>query len=141
MASDAKKEYEVLHRVRLEDGTLVRPANEDNPLTEDVTTLSLTDEEAQPFLATSAVRLVPNRRRVAAGDEEPTETAPVTPAPPAPPVEPSAPTLAETFGEDTAQILQDAGYATVAEVEGATDEVLLGIDGIGPKRLEKIRAA
>lgn len=49
--------------------------------------------------------------------------------------------LVEVFGADTGGILSDAGYATVAEVQAATDEVLIGIDGIGPKRLEGIREA
>ncbi len=143
--ADKKKDYEVLQRIRLDDGTLVVPASEDPDLGPDeVKTVSLTAEEAVPFLNTSAVRLVPTPRQVPAGSdggEGPTPTAPVSPAPPAPPVETDTATLAETFGEDTAQILEDAGYVSVAEVRAASDEVLLGVDGIGPKTLEKIRAA
>ncbi len=145
--ADKKKDYEVLQRIRLDDGTLVVPASEDPDLGPDeVKTVSLTAEEAVPFLNTSAVRLVPTPRQVSAGGpadggEGPTQTAPVSPPPPAPPVETDTAKLAETFGEDVAQILEDAGYVSAAEVRAASDEVLLGVDGIGPKTLEKIRAA
>ena len=143
MATDTKKDYEVLHRIRLENGTLVKPASEDRDLgPNEVKTVSLTEEEAQPFLATEAIRPVPTRQEVSADEEEPTtHVAPVSPAPSAPPVEESPVTLAEAFGEDTAETLEDAGYTSVAEVQAASDEVLLGIDGIGPKSLEKIRAS
>ena len=145
MASDSKKDYEVLHRIRLDDNTLVKPASEERPGTSEaeVKTISLTEEEAQPFLATEAIRPVPTRRDASEEEEPSTHVAPVSPAPSAPPVEGSeaTATLAEAFGEDTAQILEDAGYTSVAEVQSASDEILLGIDGVGPKTLEKIRAA
>ncbi len=52
----AKKDYEVLYRIRLEDGSLVVPAGEDPDLGPDeAKTISLEEEEARPFLATGAI--------------------------------------------------------------------------------------
>lgn len=39
------------------------------------------------------------------------------------------------------EILAAAGYKTLEQVKGATDEQLLALDGIGPAKLEQIRKA
>lgn len=39
-----------------------------------------------------------------------------------------------------ADVLAPAGFRTWAQVQDATDEALLDVDGIGPKRLGEIRA-
>lgn len=48
--------------------------------------------------------------------------------------------MVEAFG-DLADDLQAAGFENLNEVREATDEELLSVDGIGPKRLEQIRTA
>ncbi len=45
---------------------------------------------------------------------------------------------AETF--PYADVLAPAGFRTWAQVQDASDEALLDVDGIGPKRLGEIRA-
>lgn len=44
-------------------------------------------------------------------------------------------------GEELTQKLIAAGYGSPYAVDQATDEQLLAIDGVGPKTLEKLRAA
>jgi hypothetical protein len=140
MATSEAKDYEVLYRIRLGDGTLVRPASEETPGTNEVKTVSLAEEEARPFLDTGAVRPVPTRRQASVSDdEEPSSTAPVSPAPPAPTVESQA--LAEVFDADLASTLEAGGFTTVEQVRGASDEELNALDGIGKKSVDKVRKA
>lgn len=46
----------------------------------------------------------------------------------------------EGLSDNTAKILNDAGYDSDEAIRNASDEELLAIDGIGPKKLEEIRA-
>lgn len=43
-------------------------------------------------------------------------------------------------GFPDAELYRNAGYESAEEVQAASDEDLLGIDGVGQKRLEKMRA-
>lgn len=45
------------------------------------------------------------------------------------------------IGAEIIAALENAGFATVADVASATDEQLLNVSGIGPARLVNIRAA
>ena len=50
-------------------------------------------------------------------------------------------TLADTVGQEYADKLAQAGYGDLDAVAQASDEQLLAVEGIGPKTLEKLRAA
>lgn len=47
----------------------------------------------------------------------------------------------DALPEEVREILASAGYSAEAQIELASDDELLAIDGIGPKRLEQIREA
>lgn len=56
---------------------------------------------------------------------------------------PAAPSLedVEGIGPELADNLRAAGFASSADLKTASDDELLAIDGIGPKKLKDIRAA
>lgn len=47
----------------------------------------------------------------------------------------------DALPEEIREVLASNGYSAEAQVELASDEELLALDGIGPKRLEQIREA
>jgi hypothetical protein len=54
--------------------------------------------------------------------------------------QPPQPLLLRDVPANTLAALVEAGYTTLAAVAGATDEALLGVDGVGRAMLKRIRA-
>ena len=138
----ANKKYEVASPIRLEDGELKGVGS--------VVTLDTDDADTATFLDRKVIRLVPGQgSRAPEGADGPSDPAdpggagsnnnPQDDPPGDPGNEGGGPSLAEAFGEENAEILDDAGYERVSEVVAASDEVLLAINGIGPQRLKRIR--
>ena len=118
----ATKDYEVLHGIRLPDGQVLRDG---------VIELDEDDEATQKFLDYEAIRLVPERKSARAQKQQspgPNEGVDAT----------QSLTVPEEAGRE--ELLAN-GYDTDDKVHAASDDELLAIDGIGPKTLEKIRAA
>lgn len=55
--------------------------------------------------------------------------------------EETADNMIDLFGEETAELLMSSGFPNKDAVREASDDALLDIDGVGPQRLKKIRAA
>jgi hypothetical protein len=116
----AKKKYEILHGIRLDEETGTQ--------TEGV--VELTDEEATVFLDREAVRLIPGQKA-----HEPEEAADRG----TPPASPETATLSvpPEHGRD---LLVAGGFGSDEKIKAAPDANLLAVDGIGPGRLKQIRA-
>jgi hypothetical protein len=73
------------------------------------------------------------------------KTGTVAPSPESPPtlqgtVQPP-PALADTVGQELADRLAAAGYGTPEAAAAASDEQLRAVEGVGPKTIERLRAA
>lgn len=141
-----KQEYEVLQPVRVEDDTLVFPSSEED----EVTTVSLTDEDAKLALATDAVRPVrkaksarsadPGENQVT-GDLDPAtdDDAPDTPVTPDPPVaghDHAAPEdMDEVDVNDPAAADATEGSVETVDASGGTAEDSESLEGVFGEKL------
>lgn len=119
----AKRTYEILYPIRL--------AQDEEPKTEG--TISLEEEEARSFLDRGVIR--PLLTSGDGGDGGATNN-PGEPGENTPPSE-----LAGLLGDELAATLESAGYTSVEQVRGTSSEELDAVNGVGPKSLQKIRAA
>lgn len=117
------KSFEVLHPIRL---------SQDEPAkTEGI--VRLAEDEAESFLARGVIRPL-----LTSGDGE--DGGSTTDTGEAGDNTPKS-ELAELLGEELAAILESAGYTSAEQVRGTSSEELDAINGVGPKSLQKIRAA
>lgn len=116
----AKKKYEILHGIRLDEETGTQ--------TEGV--VELTDEEAAVFLDREAVRLIPGQKAPEPDEDADRGTSPASP-------ETAALSVPPEHGRD---LLVAGGFDSDEKIKAAPDANLLAVDGIGPGRLKQIRA-
>ena len=116
----AKKKYEILHGIRLDEETGTQ--------TEGV--VELTDEDAAVFLDREAVRLLPGQDAPEPDEDADRGT---------PPESPERATLSVT-PEHGRDLLVAGGFDTDEKIKAAPDANLLKVEGIGPGRLRQIRA-
>lgn len=126
----AEKSYEVLHPIRVDQGGELKTEGD---------VVRLSDEDAKLALERGIVREL---AQVSEDEPEADQSSGIANQQ-ATDTDPNAPDdkMVELFGNDLAGDLNRGGYTSVEKVQGASEEELKAVKGIGGKSVERIRAA